>query len=535
MGVKNRKLRNKVYNSQSKKGVESVPLSGAVLSASAPSIGIVGWNSPRFWDSHSQFIESLKNVITSRGGKPLFLGISGGSDFFTFGASNGNKLPFAGHSSFYPPSHYRLPSRDIVADQIEIMIHEEALSGLVMVPWSVSSLVGMMMGVVRCGVPAIFLPNYPCWLLPEEEKLYSRYSMLLLLEIFGLTKIGALENFFVRGKEEEKSAGSGTLNEEFVKWGGQKIVEMVEQKISPRRFFSQSAFENCLAIDLALGGSTETILHLGALAQEAAVSFPLSMINGAAKKIPQLVAFNHFGELPLAEFSKSGGVAGLLGACAQFLGPCPTVGGKNISDIAKASSTLKSSFKFNSTAEKGGSLGVLYGNLAREGALFRVSALKEQWFAGSRPVKVFNSEKSCSDAVLSKKVKKGDLLVVRYCGPKGSPGMPPLSDLENAVKKNGLEGSVMILTDGRISLSGKSPAIVHISSEAANGSTLSILQDGDVVQWNFFERSLNARLTETEIRVRLSRWKQQERQIKNSYLYRYSKYSSSSAYGATLV
>ena len=169
------------------------------------------------------------------------------------------------------------------------------------------------------------------------------------------------------------------------------------------------------------------------------------------------------------------------------------------------------------------------------GALFRVAGLKENWLSNSGIAKVFDLEEQCIKALRSKKIKKGDLLVLRYCGPKGSPGMPVLSGLKDALETSGLEESVAILTDGRVLLSGKTPAFVHLAPEAAVGSALSIVEDGDLVSWNFFNRSLSLRLTDTEIKVRLSRWKEQEKNMKNSFLYRYCKYVSPSSLGATLI
>ena len=504
-------------------------------------IGIIGWNSPRFLESHSQFMEALKTNIASCDLAPVFFGISGSLDQLDLTVSNGQKK--SSHASL--PLFYHLPSRDMAADQIEMIACEERLAGLVMIPWSINSLVGMLMATVRSGLPAVFMPSYSSWNRlyngssaaenAENKEAsflglpYSSCSMLLLLEVFGLAKMGSLEKII----KQEALALSEDLNES-AKWCGQRIFEMVKQKVSVRRFFSEASIHNAIAVDMSLGGSSETVLHLAALAQEAGVPLPLATFSQFSK-VPQLIGMDRSGNLSLAEFEKCGGLAPLLSALYSFLKPSPTVMGKNIVDIAKASHEMRSSFKVNNPVKKYGGLKILYGSLAKEGALFRVSALKENWLSYSGKVKVFNSQAACIEAVLNKKIKKGEILAVRYAGPRGTPGMPALEGLKAALSTMDLEEYVAILTDGRMPNSGKTPVISHICPEAAVGGAFSILEDGDTIIWNFLEGTLTARLTETEIKVRLSRWKAQTSEPKNSLLHRYLKHVSSTVQGAKLI
>lgn len=531
--------------------------SGSGNVSNAPLVGILGWNSPRFEESHRSFLNLLKEQISLNGCRPVFMGISGGTDCFSGTSSAGKSAKTVRNDSsicdLSLAPHYWIPSRDLIADQIEMITHEEGLDGIVMVPWSVTSLVGMMMATARCGIPVLFLPNYSAWPLllktdsdqsdKAEKKCllaYRQFSMPILLEVMGLTKIGIFEHYAQKKKMQLSGVSSGEgeqENKELISWGGKRISEMVKQKISSRRFFSQNAFNNALCADAALGNSTEAVLHLGAIAYESGAPLSPAFYNEIEKKAFSAVPLDRSGDFLIEELERQGGINALLGVLHRVLQASPTVMGKNIIEIAKEYSAAKSFMKSNAM-EKIGSrhhgMAVLFGNLAREGALFRAGIVKENWLAGSGPVKVFKSEKSCVEAILSKTIKKGDVLVIQYAGPRGSPGMPPLNQIKDALEKKGLEESVMILTDGRANLSGKTPAIVHVSPEAAAGSPFSILQDGDVVNWNFSEKSLMVRLTETEIKVRLSRWKEQSQEKKNSFLYRYSKYSSSSAYGAIL-
>lgn len=547
-------------------------------------IGMIGWNSPKFLNSHGAFIELLKKNIEAQGAAPLFFGISGGSDPMPLTVQNDapkssrpalhalstdSESLLNGHRAS-PSSIYGLPSRDMIADQIEIVVQEENLKGLALIPWSINSLVGMLMATVRCGIPVLFMPHYRSWEIfsrtgwaadPKKIDLdsifYSRCSLLILLEVLGLSRIGTLDEMLSNASvasqraskknKEEKRAFAKPENAsmtpfplgenfvEIVEWAAKRIVEISKQKISPRRFFSQSSFQNAICVDRSLGGSTETILHLSALAHEAGVPLPLSFFNESSQKTPQLIETNRSGEFSLGEFRKRGGLNPLLGALHGSLQPSPTVIGKNIIEVARENSSRREAFKAVPPSKKQGGVAVLFGNLAREGALFRVTGLKEHWLSGSGTAKVFDMEAECIQALRSKKIKKGELLVLRYCGPKGSPGMPYLSALKDAMAEAGLEESVAVLTDGRVILSGKTPAFVHVSPEAAVGSALSVMEDGDVVTWNFFSRTLSLRLTDTEIKVRLSRWKEQGKNMKNSFLYRYCKYASPSSLGATLV
>ncbi len=523
---------------------KKLPASVPLASNQVPSIGIIGWNLPKFMAQHESFLGEIKTAVQSSGGEATFYGISGGADVLPGFAGNGHRdaegdlIKKTTDSNF--KLNYWLPSRDMVADQIEVLSHQENLTALVFVPWSVSSLVGMLMATARTGIPAIFLPYYRTWPILSTLRpgiSYSHCSILLLLEIFGLTKLGTLEAIFA--KDDKKTAQTFALGAgsemDLASWGGKRVTEMARQNISSKRFFSQSAFSNALAVDMALGNSTETVLHLRALAMEAGIPLTPIAINESAKKVPQMIPMNSSGEFAMEDFKRWGGILPLLGALHAHLQASPTVMGRNLIEFARDASAVKSPFKAAHPTRKHGGLGILYGNLAAEGAVFRVAGLKEHWLTASGPARVFNSEADCVAAIQNKKIKKGDVIVLRYCGPKGSPGMPSLDMVPHALAEKGLEDQVAIITDGRMNASGHTPAFVHVSPEAAVGSALSVLQDGDTIFWNFHERTLTARLTDTDIKVRLSRWREQEKNMRNSFLFRYSKYSSSSSSGATLV
>lgn len=539
---KNKKKKKLTSTDRPAKEKEAFSEAPATAVSTGPLVGIIGWNSPRFMESHSGFIEGIKASVASHGARPVFVGVSGSADVSHFPSRNGH-----GHSKSAMEGmgalsaiHYSLPSRDIVADQIELLIQEEHIEGLVLIPWSINSMVGMMMASARCGVPTLFLPHYSSWtdlLAPgqNEEPTYSQWSMLLLLEAMGLAKLGTLDHALRKEKISPPKTGSQAESYENVAWGGQRIADMARQKISQKRFFSQASFSNALCVDMAMGASTESVLHLTAVAYEAGIPLPLTAFNDASGKIPQLAPLGKEGEITLEEFTKMGGLQALLAALSHSLQASPTVVGKNIIEIAKEMSLSKSPFRMDHPVKKQRGLSILLGNLAREGAIFRVSGIKDNMLSGMAPCHVFNSESACADAINNKKIKKGEVIVLRYCGPRGSPGMPHLGTLREALVKRDLDDSVLIITDGRLNLPGCIASIVHVSPEAATGSALSIIQDKDVVSWNFNEKLLTVRLTETEIKVRLSRWKEQDKNMKNTFLYRYSKYSSSSSYGAKLV
>lgn len=558
-------MRKKSKGSSAKKKQTLLAAPEATSSTLRPAIGILLCNSPLYQEREKEFLDLLKKNIENAGGHAFFYPVFGSADFFeteelTAGlasaansSGNGSKPPML--------HHYCLPSRDLIADQIEVLTQAETPDGLLMIPWSISSGVGMLMGAVRCGIPALFFPHYQAFSpfssfqrenrkkIWKEELFYSQFSFAVLVEAMGLARIGTLEAALADFLEPDKKKNFRNLREaerpqalrlseslkEMVQWNATRIVEMARQKITPRRFFSAASFHNALAVDLALGGSTETILHLTALARQAEIPLPPSLINEMAGKILPLVPFNRTGEYALEDFLEDGGSMGLFTALQPFLKPSPTVSGKNIVELAKFPSGKRLNFKLNKASKKFGAVAVLSGNLAREGALFRVAGIKESYLVYSGTAKVFDREEECIKAILSKKMKSGMILVLRYYGPKGCPGMPPLTAVTKALKEKKLEEQVAIVTDGRLYFSGKTPAIVQLSPEAAVGSPLSVVQDGDEICWDFYKKSITLRVTDTEIKVRLSRWREQERNMKNSFLSRYCKYAAPSSLGATMA
>ncbi len=519
-------------------------------------IGILGGNSQDFFANHSPFIDLLKKEISAKGGYPLFFSLSGGMDD-NVGIKSivGNGKLENGKSHSTIAYNYGLPSRDIIADQIEILVHQAQLDGLIMLPWSVHSAVGMMMATIRCGISVVFTPRYDQWELFSlihaanaqikndiETPSYTQCSMLILMEVMGMVRIGTLD-YFLNARDKNQT-DIPVLKKDVVQtfdpignseWAAHRILDLAKQKISPRRFFSAAAFHNALCADIAMGSSTESILHLSALAYESGLPFPLTQINEISKKVSVQATMDKSGEFSILSMEECGGVRGLIASIQTYLQQSPTIIGKNIVDLARDLSLHHSSLKLAKPTKKHGGMAVFYGNLATDGAIFRISGVKEQWFAKSAVAKVYDSESACIEAIATKKVKKEDAVVIRYCGPKGSPGMPLLHGIKKALQSHGLEESVLIISDGRIPLSGKTPAFLHLSPEAAVGSALSIIQTGDIIFWNLEDRSLTVRLTDTEIKVRLSRWREQVKNMRCGYLFRYAKYSSPSSIGAILI
>lgn len=559
-------MRKKSKKSSLKKGQTEPPTVEGGNAGSRPVIGILLWNSSIYQKKEKEFLSLLKKNIENAGGTAFFYPVSGGADFFEtedLDSIFSSAATASGNGSKPTMLHnYSLPARDLIADQIEVLTQTEPPEGLLMIPWSISSMVGMLMGSVRCRIPTLFFPHYPafpmfCSSQKENQKkkafpelFYSQFSFAVLLEAMGLARIGTLETALTdllqtiklnkkkNLRKEIVETAASTISEslgESLQWNAARIVEMARQKITPKRFFSTASFHNALAADCALGGSAETILHLTALAREAEVALTPSFINEMAEKVLPLVPFKKTGEYSLQDFLEDGGSMGLFTVLQPFLKPSPTVSGKNIVELAKMPSRKRLNFKLNKPTKKIGALTVLSGNLAREGALFRVAGIKESYLVYSGTVKVFDREEECIKAIFSKKIKSGMILVLRYYGPKGCPGMPSLSAVARVLKEKKLDEQVAIVTDGRIHLSGKTPSIVHLSPEAAVGSPLSVVQDGDEIFWDFYKKTITLRVTDTEIKVRLSRWREQERNMKNSFLSRYCKYAAPSSLGATLA
>jgi dihydroxy-acid dehydratase len=318
-----------------------------------------------------------------------------------------------------------------------------------------------------------------------------------------------------------------------------KIMELVEKDIKPSDILTLDAFKNAIAVDMAFGGSTNTSLHLPAIAHEAGIKLDLKYFNEISEKTPHLCNMSPAGPHHIEDLHYAGGVPGIL-KTIEPLGvinkDALTVTGNSIGENFKNAQILNREVirPLDNPYHKTGGLTVLYGNLAQHGSVVKQSAVDESMLIHEGPARVFDSEEEALEAILSNKINKGDVIVIRYEGPKGGPGMREMLAPTSAIAGVGLDKDVALLTDGRFSGGTRGAAIGHISPEAADGGIIGLVQEGDIISINIPENKLELKVEDTEIDKRRENWKKPEPKIKKGYMYRYSLSVKSANTGAIL-
>jgi dihydroxy-acid dehydratase len=317
---------------------------------------------------------------------------------------------------------------------------------------------------------------------------------------------------------------------------GQRIIGLVKQNITTRKILTRKAFENAIMVDLALGGSTNTVLHIPAIAHDAGVELPLETFDILSKKTPHLANMLPGGEHYLEDLDWAGGIPALMKRLKKNMNNTITVSGKKIFEIADSAEVVDENVirPLNKPYHKEGGIAILRGNLAPDGAVVKQSAVSQKMMKFEGKAKVFNSEEEGMKAILNGKIKAGDIVVIRYEGPKGGPGMREMLSPTAAIAGMGLSESVALITDGRFSGGTRGPCIGHVSPEAMEGGTIAILKDGDRIRIDIQKRKIDVVLSDREIKDRLSRWKPLKPKITKGYLSRYAKMVSSAGSGAVM-
>jgi len=339
--------------------------------------------------------------------------------------------------------------------------------------------------------------------------------------------------------------GNGTIPAVFskrlrlAKTAGIKIMELVEKDLKPRDIVNEEAIRNGLAVDMALGCSTNTILHLPAMANEAKVPFSLELVNEISDKTPNLCKLSPAGKHHLEDLYSAGGVEAVMNELYKndlLNGKTMTVTGKNTADNISGAD-IRNTEVIHTVAEpylKDGGLAILFGNLAPTGCVVKRSAVDPSMYQYKGRARVFGSEEDSLEAIMNGEIKPGDVIVIRYEGPKGGPGMREMLAPTSAIAGIGLDKDVALITDGRFSGATKGASIGHISPEAQAGGPIAIVEEGDMIEINISKNSINLLVSEEEIKRRLSKWSPPEIKIKEGYLSRYSKQVQSAAEGAVL-
>jgi dihydroxy-acid dehydratase len=358
------------------------------------------------------------------------------------------------------------------------------------------------------------------------QGLYTANTMACITETLGMSLPGCATALAVSAKKRRIAQASG-----------ERIVELTKKNIKPLDIINKKSLENAIIMDMALGGSSNTVLHLMSIAHEAGIKLDLAIFDKISKATPHITNLEPSGTHFMEDLEYAGGIPAVLKRLKDKLNNTMTLSGKKIFAIANEAEIYDAEVirPFNRAYHKQGGIAVLSGNIAPNGAVVKQSAVSPKMMKFIGRARVFNREEEAMQAILNRKIKKGDCIVIRYEGPSGGPGMREMLAPTSAIVGMGLADSVALITDGRFSGGTKGPCIGHISPEAASRGPIAILKDGDIIEIDISNRKLNARLTKSEIEKRFKNWKPIPPKIKTGYLARYSKLVSSADKGAILA
>lgn len=503
-----------------------------------------------------EFGKVIKEAVREAGGVPF--------EFNTIGVDDGIAM---GHIGM----RYSLASRELIADSVETVVEAHRLDGLVCIPNCDKIVPGMIMGAVRCNVPVIFVSGGPM----QAGKTAAGKSVdlvsvfegvgkhktgqisdeeLLELENVSCPTCGSCSGMFTANSMNclmealgIAMPGNGSIlatdpnRLELAKSAAGRIIDLVEKDIKPSDILTHEAFVNAFTLDVAMGGSTNTVLHGLAIATEAGIDFDLNKLNEISDNTPCICKVSPSRpDVHMEDVDKAGGISTILKELTKKEKALNTdqltVTGKTIGEnVAEANdpdgNVVRSVDK--PFTEKGG-LAVLFGNIAPEGSIVKSAGVDEKMMVHRGPAKIFNSQDEAMSGILTGKVIAGDVVIIRYEGPKGGPGMPEMLSPTSAIMGMGLGDKVALLTDGRFSGGTRGACIGHVSPEAADGGPIAAVREGDIISINIPEHKLEVELTDEEIENRLNKLDEFEPKIKKGYLYRYSQMVTSASKGAVL-
>ncbi|AQS57371.1 dihydroxy-acid dehydratase [Novibacillus thermophilus] len=503
-----------------------------------------------------EFGKLVKDAIREAGGVPF--------EFNTIGVDDGIAM---GHIGM----RYSLPSREIIADSVETVVSAHWFDGMVCIPNCDKITPGMMMGALRVNIPTIFVSGGP--MKAGKDKSGRSISLssvfegvgayqsgsidektLTELEMYGCPTCGSCSGMFTANSMNCLAEalglalpGNGTIlavseeRKEFVKRSARQLMKLIEKDIKPRDIVTKEAIDNAFALDMAMGGSTNTVLHTMALAHEAEIDYPIERINDVASRVPHLAKIAPASDHHIEDVHEAGGVSAILNELFKkpgvLHGDCITVTGKTLRENVKGCEIKNKEVIRpidNPHSERGG-LAVLFGNLAPEGSIIKVGAVDPE--VGDKhvgPAICFNSQEEALKGIAQGKVKEGDVVVIRYEGPKGGPGMPEMLAPTSQIVGMGLGAKVGLITDGRFSGASRGISIGHISPEAAEGGPIAFVEDGDIIELDLANRKIELKVSDEEMKRRQAKWKGFEPKVNSGYLARYSKLVTSASTGGVM-
>ncbi|MFC2041629.1 dihydroxy-acid dehydratase [Chloroflexota bacterium] len=492
------------------------------------------------------------------------------------GVRSGGGVPFEvntiavcdGIAMNHPGMKYSLPSRELIADSVEIVAEAHAFDALVFIPNCDKIIPGMLMAAVRLNLPAIFVSGGPMLsgLLPTDKG-FDSVDLSSVFEAVGKVASGKMTEQELERLEQIACPGCGscsgmftanTMNcltealgmglpgngtipavdirrRQLAKEAGQQIIKLLASNLRPRDIITGDSIHNAFSVDMALGGSTNSVLHLMAVAHEAGVDFPMQKINDISKHTPQLCKLRPTGDYHIEDLDRAGGIAAVMKELQKLLKPgAKTVSGKSVAEvIAERKVTDRDVIRSIANAHTPtGGLAILFGNLAPEGAVVKRAAVAPEMMVHQGPARVFDSEEEATQAIMSNSIKTGEVIVIRYEGPKGGPGMREMLTPTSLLTGMGMDKEVALITDGRFSGATRGAAIGHVSPEAASRGPIAALTDGDIIKVNIPNCRLEVELTDKEIANRLEQLADFEPRIKTGYLRRYTEKVRSASTGA---
>ena len=463
---------------------------------------------------------------------------------------------------------YSLPSRQLIADSIEIMAEAHAFDALVFIPNCDKIVPGMLMAAVRLNLPSIFISGGPML----AGRFYNsgkvkKVDLISVFEAVGKVISGQMTEEELEQMVEVACPGCGscagmftanTMNcltealgmglvgngtipavdsrrRQLAKEAGQQIMELLASDIRPRDIITKDSIRNAFTVDMALGGSTNSVLHLVAIAHEAGIDFPLSLINEIGERTPHLCKLSPAGNYHVEDLDRAGGIAAVMKELQELLNQgARAISGKSVAQVIAEARVLDREVIHsvpNAYSATGG-IAILFGNLAPEGAVVKRAAVAPEMLVHQGPAKVFNSEEEATSVIMSGSIKPGEVIVIRYEGPKGGPGMQEMLTPTSLLSGMDMDKEVALITDGRFSGGSRGAAIGHISPEAASRGPIAALKDGDIIKIDIPNYKLEVELSDKEITERLAHLSEFEPKVKTGYLRRYAEEVCSASIGA---
>lgn len=491
---------------------------------------------------------SIENGVYSGGGRPFIFGVPGICDGIAMG---------------HDGMRFSLPSRELIADEVEAIASAHALDGLVLLTNCDKITPGMLMAAGRLDIPCIVVTAGPMFggyyknrrlsLVRDTFEAVGQYQAgkikeeeLTALECEACPGAGSCQGMYTANSMASVTEAmgmslpgcgtgmAGTAKKKRIAFeSGEKIVGLVNEGVTARKIITGNAIHNAILVDNAFGGSTNTALHIPAIAYEAGVPIKLELFDEISRKTPHIVNMRPGGETFMEDLDRSGGIMGILSRLTDKLKSNPTVAGKDIKELASNAVVFDEDVirPQDNPYHKQGGMAVLKGNLAPDGCVVKQSAVSEKALKMTGRARVFDLEEDAMDAILAGKITKGDIVVIRYEGPAGGPGMREMLSPTSAIAGMGLAEDVGLITDGRFSGGTRGPCVGHISPEAAAGGPIGVIKEGDEILIDIPGRNLELRIPVKELEERLKNFRPKKREVKG-YLARYARLVSSADKGA---